>query len=680
MASQSLSELGIPTSASANQHDFRVLIDTFAGKTISYFTSSYIDVSQITTLSSSNALERVGSMDSCSYYNGTNFRTHPSQSLYYPLGQKFKNSVNPMTASVSGSEQSGSLVFHQKVVADPVKRYKFFGTQVCNVFGIPEDIWLYTDEFRLATKPNESNFIKGNIIADQLQVMRRINFSNISTVNSDLSFRIDSASQADTSRYIKFVDYSGPYPKNKLFFGYEPSSSNASKYVLKPKWSTAESQRIIDDSTDPHTFQIEANEFILGRNWESDTEPMTGSYDFPLTLYGNMSASGYIKAGNYRGRSANSGKMSPATDGISFYGSGSQAVLQLQSLLFETNPTRIMKLDTHHWNYITAASCSKYTYFMSSSGEIGLNATSSEGVKLTVGGNISSSGNFYNEGRMAIGRNTVTPEKLTIEGNISASGDLYVGGGKIVFSGSQAHISSSYISYTDPNMFVRSKFTTYFGDDEGYHMLLNRGKMAIGRNLDHNIPRTLQVEGSISASGHLYFENRWHMGYYGGGFNLAETGVADYRIFVQTGSGNVGIGNSKPSSSLTVTGDISASGELNTGRHMPDYDSGWFAVSNNQEYTKTLPWTFTTSTLPRVRIFISDDATPVLGTDYIDEVRQAQYYYSAKGMGVYVSYSDDDEITLHTGWNYVYYRNTAGGSLSGATFQTSGYLLVQAWK
>ena len=76
MASQSLSELGIPTSASANQHDFRVLIDTFAGKTISYFTSSYIDVSQITPLSSSNALERVGSMDSCSYYNGTNFRTN----------------------------------------------------------------------------------------------------------------------------------------------------------------------------------------------------------------------------------------------------------------------------------------------------------------------------------------------------------------------------------------------------------------------------------------------------------------------------------------------------------------------------------------------------------------------------------------------------------------------------
>ena len=40
----------------------------------------------------------------------------------------------------------------------------------------------------------------------------------------------------------------------------------------------------------------------------------------------------------------------------------------------------------------------------------------------------------------------------------------------------------------------------------------------------------------------------------------------------------------------------------------------------------------------------------------------------------------DNEITLHTGKNYVYYRTTAGGALAAATYQNSGYLLVQAWK
>ena len=218
MASRTLSQLGIPLSASSNQFDFRVVVQTFTDTKFSYFTSSFIDLDQTTTISASNALNRIGTMNSCSYLNSPNFRRHPSSSihtdgggspnLYWTVGS------NPLSCSLSGSDQTGSLVFKQKLIDDPVKRYKFFGSTVCRTFGIPEDVWIYSDDFRLSTKKGESNFMRGNVIADQLQVMKRINFSNVSTVNSDLTFRIDTGSQAENSRYIKFIDYSSEIPTN----------------------------------------------------------------------------------------------------------------------------------------------------------------------------------------------------------------------------------------------------------------------------------------------------------------------------------------------------------------------------------------------------------------------------------------------------------------------------------
>jgi hypothetical protein len=54
---------------------------------------------------------------------------------------------------------------------------------------------------------------------------------------------------------------------------------------------------------------------------------------------------------------------------------------------------------------------------------------------------------------------------------------------------------------------------------------------------------------------------KFHMNYYGGGFNISETTVADYRFYIKPG-GNVGIGTSSPSAKLHVNGGARIAGTL----------------------------------------------------------------------------------------------------------------------
>ena len=63
--------------------------------------------------------------------------------------------------------------------------------------------------------------------------------------------------------------------------------------------------------------------------------------------------------------------------------------------------------------------------------------------------------------------------------------------------------------------------------------------------------KTLTVNGSIGIqqSG----TQKYHIDYYNGGLNFAESGVADYRLFIQDG-GEVGIGTSGPTEKLDVNG------------------------------------------------------------------------------------------------------------------------------
>jgi hypothetical protein len=95
----------------------------------------------------------------------------------------------------------------------------------------------------------------------------------------------------------------------------------------------------------------------------------------------------------------------------------------------------------------------------------------------------------------------------------------------------------------------------------------NSGRVGIGTT---SPDRRLTIQGSGSASEWISFKDnagvtQWHLNYSGTGLNFAETGVVDWRLFLDDG-GNVGIGKSNPGAKLDVNGNVNADGLLIDGR------------------------------------------------------------------------------------------------------------------
>jgi hypothetical protein len=122
------------------------------------------------------------------------------------------------------------------------------------------------------------------------------------------------------------------------------------------------------------------------------------------------------------------------------------------------------------------------------------------------------------------------------------------------------------------------------------------GKVGIGTE---SPAYKLTVNGEISiASGD---ESKYHINYYDGGLNFAETGVQDRRIHISDG-GNVGIGTANPGAKFGVNGDAKINNDLqvngaykgnissssdNDGAPFPRpaYDSGWLDIAPGQFLT-----------------------------------------------------------------------------------------------
>jgi hypothetical protein len=116
---------------------------------------------------------------------------------------------------------------------------------------------------------------------------------------------------------------------------------------------------------------------------------------------------------------------------------------------------------------------------------------------------------------------------------------------------------------------------------------------------------------------------------------------------------------------------------LQSDKMEPDYDSGWFEV--NAATTYPLDLGFTLTDLPMsVKIYYSDNESPVMGADEIWLVQAGQYYYSNAGMNAYVEIQDASTIKIHTGTNYVFYAYRAGNETTPNA--ASGFYRVRLWK
>ena len=199
------------------KYNFRILLETIEGRQFSYYSSSFVDTSVDTVLSSSQVYNRITGSVSASYQNTSLFSGSTILSSNdIDISKTFKDNVY-LSASLSGSNNTGSIIFTAlENEYDRLLRYKFIGSdKVCNVLGLPSEQWVYVDQIRLPVD-DEANYFEGNLKASQLYVEDTITFANTSNLNSDLPILINTGSD----RYIKFIDNRG-IPSNALKIGYD---------------------------------------------------------------------------------------------------------------------------------------------------------------------------------------------------------------------------------------------------------------------------------------------------------------------------------------------------------------------------------------------------------------------------------------------------------------------------
>jgi len=225
-------------------YDFRVLIETLSGSRYSYGTGSFISVTPglPVTIPTSGALERMINMPSMSYFNNEHYQ---SGSLYVSNIDSSKNFTETalvsadgpanyqfLSASIIDNPSSGSIKFEPNMSVawtgsngkgrDFIKRYKFFGNKVCNVLGIPEDFWIYSDRFRLANTGSDQNIIRGDMLGNSVHVKKNLAISNAGNFASDIPFH----HSQNTDRWVKWTNTSGSLPQNDMLIGYSNLSDD----------------------------------------------------------------------------------------------------------------------------------------------------------------------------------------------------------------------------------------------------------------------------------------------------------------------------------------------------------------------------------------------------------------------------------------------------------------------
>ena len=209
------------------QLPFKINIETENGTQISYASGGFATTEE-SGISGSIILSRIDSLPSASYSSDT--------LIGDTEGTTFVSARNLwISASYIGgssTEDTGSITFHHTDTLDSndrLKRYRFFGTKVCNVLGLPAEHWIHPENFSLDDTGTGTNYFSGNISATNLSVAKDISFSPISSVTSNIRFNVGDENRPSTDLFVQFTTGSGLTQRNQLLMGYDTSDD---KYKL----------------------------------------------------------------------------------------------------------------------------------------------------------------------------------------------------------------------------------------------------------------------------------------------------------------------------------------------------------------------------------------------------------------------------------------------------------------
>ena len=609
-------------------YDFRILLETVEGRKTSYVSQSFVDTSTDLVLSASQVYHRITGSVSCSYEDSTIFNGtihNPSAGL---TTSSFKDNTI-LSASLTGSLDTGSIVFTStNTDYDRLKRYMFIGDKVCNVLGLPSDQWIYVDQLRFPAD-EESNYIEGNITAQNISVTDTFKFASSANLNSDVPILIDTVSD----RYIKFID-TRDVPEVALKIGY-----NDSKDYYEISGSPSSNLKIggISELT---TTNITASGGI------SSSITSTGSF-------GRVEAS--VISGD-TGVFTNDLKIK-SSGGTLFFaeGTGDEVRIQgsLNQLTFFSGSSRVMK--------VTGDGAGNPLVGI---GDFG--ATADPPKALTVQGDISASGDLFIQGSItatAITSSHITSSTLvtsgsnifgdeitdthkfnghiTASGNISSSGTIVSKIYNAIQGGNGSAQGLRFDNTTHTGLFGHGNFASLMaaesvtihidsnnnGTGEYFNVVKNQklvgqitnelfrvqedGKVGIGTtsplsNLhikkdDHASFRidssggtdkdtTIRFTGSAQTwDVKQYAQGSVSDGQYG--FHIVDITNSKFPFSIQPNNAsktlvlsgsNVGIGTSTPTKALEVVGDISASGDIFVGDDLFIADAGVINYNNSE--------------------------------------------------------------------------------------------------
>ena len=358
---------------------------------------------------------------------------------------------------------------------------------------------------------------------------------------------------------------------------------------------------------------------ILGATGSYLQNADTGSMG-NLTVSGGISASGdlYLAGGDIYSNTI----VMRDLEGYSYIsasGTSSTRKVELGDLSpAEGNTTKLVIEDDHQKGYIIAAV---------SNPKFGIGNTAPP-KELTVKGDISASGEFFTQGSASIGflpisHSGIPDHGLLVSGSISASGDVYLKSGAKIY-------------YYDENQYIVGTATgiTLETDDKflvhaDTHANIDTPKVGIGYNAT-TPPKTLTVEGDISASGDLFVSR-------------------SFINTINTGSGLI---------PLIVEGDISASGNYYSGTNklVLSSQTGSFITNISNLTTKSGSWdasgslaqNLTTKSGSWDYIIDTSGSFAVTGSDVIFNHITASGNISASGK-LYVTGDVDFDGTLKLG-------------------------------